>query len=260
MAGPARDGLQGGAPGRGRPWCKARLSKPRRTLNAILRTSRRLGVAVEDLGRLRGAQALLQDATAAAASRGRRRSPRKVHDPDFLAAGILFALMIAVLAGVMAAMLVSEHAADLHANKSVVGAGALRDAVLHTRRGSDAAANVVAVDALEDEDDDSGGRILASAAEEDGPRDDAGVDEAVPAYLLELLQNHRNRQHLEEDFGYHDDYRERYDGFDTPPPFRQRHKRANKKPQREVRASDLEISEEEAFSTRVFVTTPRRQR
>ena len=111
--------------------------------------------------------------------------------------------------------------------------GALREAVLRAR---DRAADDAAPELSED-------------------------DEGVPAYLLEFLQTHRNRQHLEEDFilGYHDDYRERYDGFDQPPPFRQKAK--PKAPADKTRVvSDLEISEEEAFSTRVFVTTPRRQR
>ncbi|XP_034246787.1 uncharacterized protein LOC117648388 [Thrips palmi] len=118
----------------------------------------------------------------------------------------------------------------------VVG-GALREAVLRARR-ADSATDAVLLE-------------MAKA-------DEAGED--VPAYLLEFLQTHRNRQHLEDDFilGYHDDYRERYDGFDQPPPFRQK---AKPKAAGKARAvSDLEISEEEAFSTRVFVTTPRRQR
>lgn len=95
-------------------------------------------------------------------------------------------------------------------------------------------------------------------------KDDDDDDDGVPAYLLEFLQTHRNRQQLEEDFilGYHDDYRERYDGFDQPPPFRQKAKpkALDKATQQAMAVSDLEISEEEAFSTRVFVTTPRRQR
>ncbi|KAJ1530525.1 hypothetical protein ONE63_005415 [Megalurothrips usitatus] len=127
---------------------------------------------------------------------------------------------------------------------SQVGGGALR-----SRRPSAADVPAVPTAAVD----------VADAADVRGAdvHEDDDTD-PVPAYLLELLQNHRNRQHLEEDL-YHDDYRERYDGFDQPPPFRQRHVRHAAKP-RAVRAVDLEISEEEAFSTRVFVTTPRRQR
>lgn len=121
-----------------------------------------------------------------------------------------------------------------------------------------------------------GGALKDSLLRARAPRDpsaETGEDdeeaEDIPAYLLEFLQSHRNHQHLEleDDFilGYHDDYRERYDGFDQPPPFRQRHKprdssEARARGRARGRASDLEISEEEAFSTRVFVTTPRRQR
>lgn len=137
-----REGREGR--GRGGPslttWCKVRAGlgagktrhhhdfprDARRTLNAILRTSRRVGVRAEDLGRLRGAQGLLQ--ARAGARRGSRGSSRTrhsgkslAHDPDFLAAGILFALMIAVLAGVLAAMLVADAGPDsqLPGNKSV---------------------------------------------------------------------------------------------------------------------------------------------
>lgn len=109
---------------------------------------------------------------------------------------------------------------------------------------------------------DALGSSLGSGPGQDGADGDE-PDEDIPAYLLELLQNHRNHQQVVEgDFilGYHDDYRERYDGFDQPPPFRQRHKPRDSSARSTARASDLEISEEEAFSTRVFVTTPRRQR
>lgn len=142
-----------------------------------------------------------------------------------------------------------------------VGSGALREAVLRARRSADVGLDEDAVgeDVLAE-----GFTGLAGLA---APREDED-DDAVPDYLLDLLQSHRNQERLGEDFilGYHDDYRERYDGFDQPPPFR-RHKRASTEPaaaeaaaRRTLRASDLEISEEEAFSTRVFVTTPRRQR
>lgn len=144
-----------------------------------------------------------------------------------------------------------------------VGSGALREAVLRARRSADVG---VDEDAVGEDVLTEGFTGLAGLA---APREDED-DDAVPDYLLDLLQSHRNQERLGEDFilGYHDDYRERYDGFDQPPPFRRRrHKRASTEPaaaeaaaRRTLRASDLEISEEEAFSTRVFVTTPRRQR